>query len=670
MKFVYRSMKSGRCGPGLLAIIRDWWFRYTGEEDCPLDGDTPAWFVSMAVHVAVLLSLSVLVVQAERATSRPIVLTAEDPVVEELDENPLPEEFVVAQDESEAGAKSEAGDEAAQAVAPLLSDISVTPVQIEEIASDEVRIDEPSSEVVPAGLELNENLSIRGDVAVGTTGASGAVDRLTAEIKASLDQRPTLVVWVFDQSVSLAGQRREIASRLDRVFEEVGAFNHGQGGPDLTNMVFAYGKQVFPVVVRPTRDSSEVVEAIESIPVDESGVEMTFGAVAEAAASAKGARAGSPRRNVMIIVFTDEVGNDQSLADDVATVCRRQSMQVYVVGVPAPFGRRQVQVRFVEYDSRYASEDQYPVVDQGPETLYPEVVQIRSGKESDEPMDSGFGPYGLSKLCAETGGIYFCVHANRSTAGRVGETAPMASRLHFFFDHDVMRKYRPDYLSIAKTDQLILSNRAKRALVEAARSSELNPMASPKMTFPREDEGRLANLISEAQKAAAVLSPKVDALYAILLAGQTDREKIDPSEQRWQAGYDLAMGRVMAAKVRVDAYNIMLAQAKTGMKFKNPKSDTWRLVPSDAVEGVGSQTEKIATQARVYLERVVRDHPGTPWSMIAAEELGIPFGYSWEEAYTGVNAPRPGGGGGSPNPVDDKPRNLAPPKPKRQLKNL
>lgn len=670
MRFVYSSMKSVGGGSRLYDTVRDWWFNYTGEEDCPLDGDTPAWFVSMAVHVAVLIALSFLVARPDGPATRPIVLTAEEALLDEVDEDQPPEELVIAQDELKAGAKSEAGEEAAQAVAPLLSDIPIVPVQIDEIASDEVRIDDPAMDVVPAGLELNESISVRGDVAVGTTGASGAVDRLTAEIKAALDQRPTLVVWVFDQSVSLAGQRKEIASRLGRVFDEVGSFGHDSGGPDLTNMVLAYGKQVFPVVLRPTRDSSEVVGAIESIPVDESGVEMTFGAIAEAAAAAKAARSGGPRRNVMIIVFTDEVGNDQNLADDVATICRRQAMQVYVVGVPAPFGRRQVQVRFVEYDSKYSSDDQFPVVDQGPETLYPEVIQIKSGKDSDEPMDSGFGPHGLSKLCAETGGIYFCVHANRSTAGRVNDTAPMASRLRFFFDPEVMRGYRPDYLSIAKTDQLIASNRAKRALVEAARSSELSPMSSPKTTFPREDDGKLANLIAEAQKAAAVLAPKIDGLYSILASGQADREKIDPSERRWLAGYDLAMGRVMASKVRVDAYNIMLAQAKTGMKFKDPKNDTWKLVASDAVEGVGSQTEKLASQARMYLERVARDHAGTPWSMIAEEELRTPLGYAWEEAHTGVNAPKPGGGGGNPNPSDDKPRNLMPPKPKRQLKNL
>lgn len=658
---------------GLLGKIRSWWQRTTGEDETPLDCDTPAWAVSMAVHVVVLMALAAAVIQPEHIESRPISIIQVPADPEEPMEDILipPEELVIGPPDSDAGAKSDSGELAAESVAPVLSDESVVPVEALDLTDSDIKVDDPLEAVTPEGLNLNDSLSIRGTVAVGTTGASGAVDRLTAEIAASLEQRPTLVVWVFDQSVSLSAQRKEIAERLDRVFDELGANGSSANTPDLTNIVFAYGKQVTPVVIKPTRECSEVVDAIKSIPVDDSGVEMTFTAIADAAKSAKTARGSQPRRNVMIIAFTDEVGNDQQFADQVATFCRVQSMRVFVVGVPAPFGRQQVQVRFVEFDPKYAGEDQFPVVDQGPETLHPEFVRVHSGKDSDEPMDSGFGPFSLSKLCYETGGIYFCVHANRSVGGRVSDTAPMASRLRYFFDPEIMRAYRPEYLSSSQIDRLISENRAKRALVDAARASEVSPMPSPRMVFPREDEAKFAMLLGEAQKTAAVLAPKIDALYALLSAGQADREKMPQEDRRWRAGYDLAIGRVIAAKVRVDAYNIMLAQAKTGMKFKNPKNDTWKLAPSDSVSNVGSQTEKLAAQARTYLERVVNDHPETPWALIAREELSSPMGYVWEESYTGVNAPKMAAAGGNAPPrADDKSRNLAPPKPKRPLKNL
>jgi len=341
--------------------------------------------------------------------------------------------------------------------------------------------------------------------------------------------------------------------------------------------------------------------------------------------------------------------------------------------VPAPFGQDVVQMKFVEFDPRYAEDERWAEVEQGPESLYPEVVNVRPRNAPDEPIDSGFGPFSLSKLCAETNGIYFAVHPNRDARGRVDDraTGAMSSRLRYFFDPAVMRQYRPEYLPQAQIDRMLDANRAKRALVEAARESELRPMDSPQMRFPRQDDGRLALLLSEAQKKAAVLEPKIDRLVTILAAGQADRARIRPEEKRWQAGYDLALGRVLALKVRTNAYNIMLAQAKSGMRFKNPKSDTWILQPSDDVSQVGSQTERLAKQADELLRRVVEEHPGTPWAKIAADELRTPLGYSWTETHTGVNTPRQGNGGnGNPNRRDDMKKVLAPPKPKRPLTKI
>ena len=649
--------------------FRLWWQEYTGEEETPFDGDTPAWAVSLALHVTVLLSMALIGLPRAPAKPQPIAIVATEPVEPEvlLD---LPEELAVSvEPQQEAGAQSKDALEMAQSLAPTIAEESILPVVLEDNSA--VETDLEPVDIDPTGLALTADIAVKGDIGVGTTGASGAVDRLTVEIAASLEQRPTLVCWVFDQSVSLAAQRKEIAARLSRVFVELGMNKSQANRPDLLNLVFAYGKGMQQVIEKPTSEADAVVAAIENISVDDSGVEMTFSAIRAAAERAKPLRIGPPRRNVMIVAFTDEVGNDPQFADQTAQVCRTQGMPVYVVGVPAPFGMAQVKMKFVEFDPRYDGGEEWAVVDQGPETLYPEFVRIHP-REAEEPIDSGFGPFYLSKLCAETGGIYFAVHANRNARGRVSDAAvaPMASRLRWFFEPEALKAYRPDYVAAAKIDQMIVANKAKKALVDASRSSQISPMDAPTMVFLRVDDGALALLLAEAQKGAAKIQPKIDALYGTLAAGAADRDAI--KEKRWQAGYDLAMGRVLAVKIRTDAYNIMLAQAKTGMKFKNPKNDTWVLQPSDDVSATGSQTDKLAKQCRTYLERVVKDHPGTPWAFLATEELKTPLGYAWTETYTGVNKPSMGdGGGGGGNPADDQARaRMAPPKPKRPLKNL
>jgi hypothetical protein len=129
------------------------------------------------------------------------------------------------------------------------------------------------------------------------------------------------------------------------------------------------------------------------------------------------------------------------------------------------------------------------------------------------------------------------------------------------------------------------------------------------------------------------------------------------------------MGRVMAVKARTEAYNAMLAAAKRGLKFKDEKNNTWVLAPADEIS-VGSQLEKTASKAREYLERVVSEHPDTPWSYLAQKELETPIGWKWQEEYT----PPPGsneGGAGNANPAPANDRlNMLDRKPKRSVPKL
>ncbi len=47
----------------------------------------------------------------------------------------------------------------------------------------------------------------------------------------------------------------------------------------------------------------------------------------------------------MIVVFTDEAGDDVDALDATVDLCRKYEMPVYVIGVPAPFGRETAYVK-------------------------------------------------------------------------------------------------------------------------------------------------------------------------------------------------------------------------------------------------------------------------------------------------------------------------------------
>ena len=205
-----------------------------------------------------------------------------------------------------------------------------------------------------------------------------------------------------------------------------------------------------------------------------------------------------------------------------------------------------------------------------------------------------------------------------------------------------MRNYKPDYVSNRTYMERLNDNAARKALVQAAAFTTTGTLESPRLRFPKLDEARFVNDVSRAQQAAALVEPALDRLYAMLQAGEQDREK--ERSPRWQAGYDLAMGRAIAAKVRANTYNGMLALVKTKKKFSEPKegqpqNNTWVLRPAESTE-TGSQHAKLLDRAKTYLNRVVEEHPGTPWAMLAKRELATPIGWEWVEDYTEPPRPR------------------------------
>jgi len=645
------------------------WQEWTGEEETPLDGDTPAWIISVAVHLAVLVTLAV-IFQQQKSNQVSLVISAlDEPTDVELQD--VSQEFSFSPDRQvDMGASSLAGVDAALAVAPNFSEQS-------NLKNDEVQTESPTV-VVPvldsltSASTIDENLSVKGAAGVGATGAMGAVDRLTEEIAASLEERRTLVVWLLDQSLSMQPQREAIGKRLDRIYEELRLPEKPDTAPaqsPLLSSVMAFGKNVSFKINEPTADLAEIKQAVASIENDPSGVEMTFTAVGLAVKKYQHFRTQSPRRNVLLIVFSDEVGDDEARMEDALSLCRRHEMPVYVVGVPAPFCRKDIEVRYVDPDPQYDQGDQWPTVRQGPESLFPEGVLLPFAGHRHEDLlhlDSGFGPFALTRLCYETGGIYFAVHPNRNEGGkRMKQIAVMSSKLDHFFDPAVMRSYQPEYVSVREYEQKLRHNKARQALFEASKLASVGPMENPRLEFPKEDEAGLKRLLDEAQLAAAKLGPKLDALYQTLKQGEKDRAKL--SEPRWQAGFDLALGRVLANKVRTESYNMMLAKAKGGLKFEKPDSDTFVLVAADEIS-VGSATEKLAKQAREYLERVRTQHAGTPWGLLAEAELKEPIGWKWSEKSNDLAKKKMamGGGGGNAAPPKDALKKLEKPKPKRE----
>ncbi len=629
------------------------------------EGEPAAWLVSLLVHFAGIIALSTLTLALPQ---RETLVELSVDTVEDIDVDSAPREFASSDRTMEnIGALSAGGDGAALAMAPTLSPEALVATQdnlMSELADrPAVEVDADFRFTESRGPELSDELPVQGSGSVGVTGAEGAIDRLTHEILASLEQRPTLVVWLFDESGSLRDERKQIVKRFRRIYDELGVIEAAKmpslarniDKPLLTAVV-GFGAEPEMLTARPTDQIELITGAVESIKNDRSGQENVFqavGMVAEKFRTYQSRKNGA--RRVMIIVFTDEAGDDFALLDDTVDVCRRFGMPVYVVGRPAPFGRETAYVKWIDPNPAFDQRPQWVPVRLGPESLLPEALKLRFARGGDEELlDSGFGPFALTRLCYETGGLYFSTHPNRVLGRTVtgAETANLAAHFTAFFDPDAMRRYQPAYVTVQEYRRNVESSRCRRALVEAAQLTWASPLEDVQLRFPKRDEAELAQLLSLAQRSAALLQPKLDLLCRTLQAGEDDRAS--ELEPRWQAGFDLALGRALAAKVRADGYNMMLANVKQGQAFERPRSNTWILEPGDDVPA--SNLENLAATATESLERVMKDHPGTPWAMLARRELATPLGWRWDEGYTYL-PPRvePQGNNNRP-PRRDRPR--------------
>ena len=616
--------------------------------------------LSFLIHLFVIIGLSFIVAKNETTTKKPleIISSTTEEVLEEVRIQDITEFSTTETLPSE---------EKASQPEPVLVD---TEIPKQEITLNELtisNIDQQELDLDPAILRedlTSTKIAGQGVSTQGVESVGGAVDRLTAEIVNSASQKETLVVWLFDASLSLSTQRKEIADRLDKILSEV---ELESGLNPINHVVCSFGKELNIITEEPTNDKKAISEQIRNIKLDESGIENIFSSFDLLSFKYKS----TIKKRTMIIAFTDEVGDDQNKVDKTGQIARRNGVSIYVVGTPAPFGIAKTKLKFIDPDEKFDQDERWVEIEQGPESLFKTTLNINSLDIDSEVMDSGFGPFALSGLCASTGGIYFALHPNRSVGSKVESRniRPMSSNIQHFFSHDVMKKYPPDYRSIAVQLHEIQSSPVKSNLVKACSVQEpINFHADLKTVFDAPNQGQFANELSEAQKRAASLLTKIDPIFLTLQQGEKSIDSL--KEPRWRAAYLLALGRALAIKTRLDAYNGILADAKAGLKSKNKDTNRWIVEPSNESNLLNSSLKKNKDNAEKYLKIVVDEFPDTPWSFIAKKELETPLAYKWVESHYNPVAMNGGGGGGNNNPKDDKPRNLPPPKPKRKIDKI
>jgi len=288
---------------------RLWWKPGAWLADPLVMRDATGWMASAFIHGVALIALAMLTLVVPLQSR--LTLSILPPALE--DETLVPQEFHYSVDEhAQVGALGNSGLASARPSAPVEALESEVAIEVDPTAAVGNIEVQDFTRTVLAGPNIPENIVVKGAGSVGTSGAMGAVDRITHEILLSLDKRPTTVLWLFDQSGSLKPQRESIAKRFDKIYDELGvikasgnaAFKHDE--KPLLTAVATFGKSVELLTPKATDDLTEIKSAVRSVSLDDSGTENVFNAVGFLAEKFRQQRLAKPRRNVMRVVFTAE----------------------------------------------------------------------------------------------------------------------------------------------------------------------------------------------------------------------------------------------------------------------------------------------------------------------------------------------------------------------------
>ena len=491
---------------------------------------------------------------------------------------------------------------------------------------------------IPQGMNLSEKMVVHGTTGEGLVQIESALDRVTWEIAQNLQERKVLVVWLIDASGSLGPQRLVLQRRLKRIYGELHALEQTEQIPRLDQPILTgvvtFGAKTLFMTKEPTAKFEEVLSAVRNAPTDESGIENVFAAVNQVMDSWNKYRTDNGRR-ILLVTVTDEAGDDHGPTMELAiTKCQRFGAKGYVIGPASPFGRRKGLVPYVAKENGQTY--QIPV-DLGPETVVVENVDLPFWYEGPQYtyLSSGYGPYALSRLVRETGGVYFLTNMTTNAGlSTVGE-----------FDPGLMKAFEPDY-KYSSPDQFLrdmIKHPLRAAVVGAAEYSQttnLRAQGTPQMEF-RVQPGNFRQAFTDAQRSAAISSLAVDNILARMPPNVEKLYASEPSA-RWRLAFSLNYGRLLAQKIRAFEYNSALAQLKTGYAEADIQSKVNHFIfrPSRELTYAPSLRKQVGV-AEGYLQRVISEAPGTPWAVMAARELRDGFGIKLIERFIPPAPPAP-----------------------------
>lgn len=486
---------------------------------------------------------------------------------------------------------------------------------------------------------------VSGEAGRVVEGYGAALGQMTQELVRMMRESKVLVVWLFDESESMKDDQKEVRERFHKVYEELGLVQKHDARLKLSDEVLltsimSFGKGIAEHTAdkKPTSNVDEIKKAIDKIQVDESGLENTCAAIMSAVSKYQ-QFAQRQKRKLILIVVSDESGDDGEHIEEAIQRCKSADAPVYVMGHYSVFGYPYARLRWV--DPKTGLTHWLPI-NRGPETPFPECLQFDGLHARWDVFSAGVGPYEQVRLAKQTGGIFFMLPGNEDNLIGAGSVEQRK------FDMLDMQEYLPDLssrLEYAKARDASKFRDAQWKVIVT-----LNPHKDPnKEVLNMQEHGYSIDPAQFAIQGKATFEKALRAMGMLneatkLLDSVKKLRDKEPSE-RWRANYDLMHAQCLAYRVRLFQLLLSLDQhQKNKPKPRDELKNEWDIhrVPQllepdkEQIKVTKVDLDELKRQnetARAEYQAVIENHPRTPYARRAEWELQHGFGMTFVDVY-------------------------------------
>ena len=126
------------------------------------------------------------------------------------------------------------------------------------------------------------------------------------------------------------------------------------------------------------------------------------------------------------------------------------------------------------------------------------------------------------------------------------------------------------------------------------------------------------------KEVAGVMRELEETLDDLKAAG---RERGKEKSKRWLANYDYILARLEAQIAYLYEYNSLLGAMRKELPERGPNG--WRLASQEKLQG-DNTGKKLAKDSSELLKKLAKNHPGTPWEVLAKRDRLTTLGLEWK----------------------------------------